>query len=114
MTEPDYDEMDEVELALRLNTVEAAMYWTSHDAADGRIERDVSDELEELEKTRQTIAEHLQDRTGLADHDALAEYVNETVDLYEDTIELYRNGDLKDPTADEQHMIDTYERLDTL
>lgn len=90
------------------------MYWTQHDAADGRIERDVTDELEDLEQTRQTIAEHLKDRTGHESHEALSEYINETVDLYEQTIDAYENGDLEDPSADEQHMIDTYERLDTL
>jgi hypothetical protein len=114
MTEPDYEEMDGVELALRLNTVEAAMYWTQHDAADGRIDRDVTDELEDLEETRQTIADHLRDRTGHESHDALSEYINETVDLYQETVELYEQGDLEDPTADEQHMIDIYEDLETL
>lgn len=114
MTEPDYEEMDGVELALRLNTVEAVMYWTNHDAADGRIDRDVTEELEELEETRQTIADHLRDRTGHESHEALSDYVNETVDLYNETVDAYESGDLEEPTADEQLMIDTYERLDTL
>jgi len=44
----------------------------------------------------------------------MSAYVTETVDLYKQTVEAYERGDLEDPTADEAHMIETYEDIETL
>ncbi|MCJ7429245.1 MAG: hypothetical protein MUP66_02530 [Candidatus Nanohaloarchaeota archaeon QJJ-5] len=112
MTDPQYDDMSEEELALRLNGLEHVMWWTQHDAADGRIDNEqASDTLAELEEKRDTIADVLYDRTGFDDHDALSSYVQNIVDSYEDTVERYEEGEIEDPTADEETFIELYEEL---
>lgn len=105
----DYADKTDMELALIVNDAEAVMWRLEHDAADGRIDDDIDEQLDELDAVRTQAVDTLQQRTGREGYDDMREYIQDLTDTYFDTVDAYESGELTDPSEQEQQAVNLYE-----